>query len=338
MKKEISGYTQTYNLKNKHYPWKESINSLLGFCDEVVVLDGGSNDGTYEDLLESFKDNKNIKIYQIIRNWNEEGFSLFDGIQKAEARKFCTKDWCFQIDLDEIVHENYYQKIKDIANNCPENIELLSFPFVEFWGLKNKIRTDFFPIKNRMSRNNKNITHGIPKQHRAYKENGILYSLGSDGCDYIRPDTFEYVQSNSIFDINKFYQLQNIVSTFKNENHIKQYEEFYNNLINNVPTIFHYSWANIEKKIFSYKNFWQKHWNDLYNKNIEDTIENNMFFDKPWINVTDKEIKELSEKLENDMCGWIFHNKIDFSKPYPSIYFKGNHPQVMNDWINKNAR
>lgn len=38
----ISGYTTAYNVMKSSYPWRESIMSLLGFCDEVVVLHIGS--------------------------------------------------------------------------------------------------------------------------------------------------------------------------------------------------------------------------------------------------------------------------------------------------------
>ena len=42
----ISGYTTTYNCLKEDYPFLESIQSMLGFCDEVVVVDGCSDDGT----------------------------------------------------------------------------------------------------------------------------------------------------------------------------------------------------------------------------------------------------------------------------------------------------
>jgi hypothetical protein len=48
----ISGYTTSKNVISSDYPWKESIESLLNFCDEVVVVDGGSDDGSYEELKE----------------------------------------------------------------------------------------------------------------------------------------------------------------------------------------------------------------------------------------------------------------------------------------------
>ena len=47
---KLSGYTTMLNCEKQLYPWKASIKSLLGFCDEVVVVDGGSTDGTWEKL------------------------------------------------------------------------------------------------------------------------------------------------------------------------------------------------------------------------------------------------------------------------------------------------
>ena len=48
----VSGYTTTLNCVDNGYPFVESIKSMLGFCDEVVVLDGGSTDTTWEKLEE----------------------------------------------------------------------------------------------------------------------------------------------------------------------------------------------------------------------------------------------------------------------------------------------
>ena len=49
---KLSGYTTTKDCVSQNYPWKQTIQSLLGFCDEVVVVDGGSKDGTWEELQE----------------------------------------------------------------------------------------------------------------------------------------------------------------------------------------------------------------------------------------------------------------------------------------------
>ena len=39
-----------------------------------------------------------------------------------------------------------------------------------------------------------------------------------------------------------------------------------------------------------------------------------MMFNKSWSDVSDDEIKELAQRLESEMGGWIFHKKIDWSK------------------------
>ena len=47
----ISGYTTTKNCIEQGYPWEQCIQSMLGFANEVVVVDGGSTDGTYQQCL-----------------------------------------------------------------------------------------------------------------------------------------------------------------------------------------------------------------------------------------------------------------------------------------------
>jgi hypothetical protein len=56
-----------------------------------------------------------------------------------------------------------------------------------------------------------------------------------------------------------------------------------------------------------------------------------MFFDKPWSAVTDSDIKSLAKDLKEKMGGWIFHSKINFSKPTPHLQIKLNQPKVMKE-------
>ena len=106
---KISSYTTVYNAIEGCFPYIESIRSMLGFCDEIVVVDGCSIDGTYEVLENLAKEDSRIKIYQNELSFEEPGI---DGMQKALARAFCENDFLWQMDCDEIVHEDDYEKIK----------------------------------------------------------------------------------------------------------------------------------------------------------------------------------------------------------------------------------
>ena len=58
-----------------------------------------------------------------------------------------------------------------------------------------------------------------------------------------------------------------------------------------------------------------------------------MFFDKKWSEVSDKEIENLAIKMDNELGGWIFHNKLNFNSPTPWLTIDKEHPMVMKNWL-----
>jgi len=331
----LSGYSTTYNCVDQNYPFVESITSLLDVCDEVVVVDGGSTDGTWDVLTAMSNENTKLKIKQIERDWSHPGHSVFDGMQKAAARDLCTGDFCWQQDVDEVIHENDYQKIRNLLTSTPKSVNLICLPVVEFWGNKGKIRIDINPWKWRLSRNHPEITHGIPANLRKYDENGELYSApGSDGCDYITRNTGDLVP-NVNFHTQQTEQLRQ--ASQNNPAAREQYIKWLTAVVQNLPGVYHYSWFNLPRKIRTYKNYWSRHWQSMYNIKQEDTAENNMFFNKPWSEVSDVEIDQIATLLEQEMGGWIFHRKIDWNNPTPSVIVESiTHPEVIQEWIGEN--
>ena len=328
----ISGYTTTLNCIKHQYPWKQSIRSMLEFCDEVVVLDGGSTDGTWEEIQEfatKFGHGKLIPA-QNKRDWDHPRFAVFDGDQKAEARKLCTSDYCWQQDADEIVHEHDYSNIKSLVKNFPKTANLISLPVVEYWGCAEKVRLDINPWKWRLSRNLPNITHGIPKELRRYDRDGSLYAhAGTDGCDYIDTNTFERIPHASFY--TEEIHNARMKALDGNIDAQKTYQDWFNACITQLPGVHHYSWFNMSRKIKTYKNYWQKHWESLYDISQDDTAENNMFFQRPWSEITDSDIDDLSERLTNEMGGWVFHSPVDFSKPTPHLELLRGQPGIMSE-------
>lgn len=329
----LSGYSTTYNCVDQNYPFVESITSLLDVCDEVVVVDGGSTDGTWDVLTAMAEENPKLKIKQVERDWSHPRHSVFDGMQKAAARDLCTGDFCWQQDVDEIIHQNDYQKIRNLLTSTPKSVNLICLPVTEFWGSKGKIRIDINPWKWRLSRNHPEITHGIPASLRRQDENGDLYSApGSDGCDYITRSTGDLVP-NVNFHTQQTEQLRQAAARDPAARH--QYVQWLAAVIQNLPGVYHYSWFNLPRKIKTYKNYWSRHWQSMYNISQDDTAENNMFFNKPWSDVSDDEINLLAARLEQEMGGWIFHRKIDWNNPTPSVMINEvTHPAVMEDYVN----
>lgn len=356
----ISGYITTYNCELQGYPFSQSIQSMLEFCEEVCVVDGGSTDATPETLfdiqmknspedarvklIEDLKNEKGetlpisvlheamnsvsrVKVKTVSRDWNHPRHAVYDGMQKAEARKMCTGDFCWQMDSDEIVHENDFEKVKYICKQIPNNVDVLALPVIEYWGGTEKVRADIQPWKWRISRNKSYITHGIPAQHRKFDENGQLFaSEGTDGCDMIHNETFERIQ-HITFHSNETENLRRQAVT-GNQEALSKYEAWFNAAVDSLPGVHHYSWFDISRKMKLYRDYWTRHWNSLYNKSLEDTAESNMMFDLPWSKVTDQMIDQRASELKEKTGGWIWHQKWT-GQSIPHITCKKSQPKAM---------
>jgi glycosyltransferase involved in cell wall biosynthesis len=323
----VSGYTTTLNCIKQEYPFVQSITSLLGFCSEVCIVDGGSTDGTWEKLQALAEAEPRIKLKQVPRDWKSPRFAVFDGMQKAEARSMCTQEFLWQQDVDEVVHEDDGKKIIHIAQQMPREARVLCFPVIEYWGGPAKVRMDVTPWKWRMTRNDINITHGIPADMRREDELGVYALPGTDGCDLIDAKTGERI------DAVNFYtpQVENIrqAAMMGNAEALKQYEGWFNQVVEGLPSVFHYSWFDIKRKIRLYREYWTAHWASLYGKDHADVAENNMMFDVPWSQVTDEMIEARASELSTKLGGWIWHRRWNGRTITPHIKVKRPQPRIM---------
>ena len=323
-KTTISGYITTYNCEKQGYPYLKSIQSMLGFCDEVCVVDGGSTDGTWE-ALNNLGDAR-VKLKQIVRDWSHPRHAVFDGMQKAAARAMCTSEFCWQMDSDEIVHEEDYKKIIELCGKIPNNVEIVSLPVIEYWGGPSKVRADIQPWKWRLSRNLAHITHGIPSHLRKSDELGEYALPGTDGCDMIHKETGIPINHLSFHTVDM--EKIRIAGIMGNTNALNSYEEWFNQVVENIPGVHHYSWYDISRKMRLYRDYWTRHWNSLFNGSLEDNSETNMMFDLPWSQVTEEMIEKKSKDLSENTGGWIWHRKWDGSR-VPHIRINRSHPKVM---------
>ena len=184
---------------------------------------------------------------------------------------------------------------------------------------------DVNPWKWRISRNKDHITHGIPAELRLKDDDGHLYAdKGTDSCDYIDTDSYKRIQHATFYD-ETAHEIR-VKGLQGDATAVKVYEDWMNQIVDLLPTVYHYSWYDIERKISSYQGHWNKFWRSMYDLETEDTPENNVCFDKPWSEVTSDDIKVFAQRLEEEQGGHIFHRKIDWSVTTPWIEIKGDGP------------
>ena len=100
MKHLVSGYIMAWN----EFPnVRAAIFNILQYVDELIVLDGGSTDGSLECYEKIARGDSRLK-YAV---WMQEGTFYGQGWQHGERRNWCINacqhDWILTIDADELV-------------------------------------------------------------------------------------------------------------------------------------------------------------------------------------------------------------------------------------------
>ena len=322
--KKISGYTTILNAKSMDYPYVECIKSMLGFCDEVVVVDGGSKDGTVEGV----KAIGDPRIKLIIKEWKpEDGVVAIDGEQKQFARMQCSGDFLWQQDADEVVHEDDYQKIRQMVEDFPAATDVISLPVIELWAGVDNVRCDRHTWKWRLSRNNPFIGHGVNKYARVMKDGKMKVKKAmSDSCEYIDLQTGEFVSHRG------HYSSETELARRTNP---EKYATICNEDFKKWPSIFHYSLANIPRKVRNYRDFWSKFWNDMY----DTPVEQQYFNGKKMEDVSEEDVINEAKSIiaqGDPELAFYKHSVEVHGKQYgikvPIFKLERTQPSVMKEW------
>ncbi len=158
---KISGFSFVRNGAKLYYPVRESIESILPICDEVIVAVGkGDPDDTSRQVIMDIGSDK-IKI--IDTEWDEQFMQkgAIHALQTDLAMKACSGDWLFYVQADEVVHENDLPIIK---SRCQEfvddpDVEGFLFDYYHFWGDYEHYHKShgWYPYEVRIVRNKPNI-------------------------------------------------------------------------------------------------------------------------------------------------------------------------------------
>lgn len=170
----VSGFTIVRNALKYDYPVVESILSILPICDEVIVLVGQSEDNTLS-LIEGIGSDK-IKIHHSV--WDDtlrEGGKVL-AIETDKAKKLVNPkaDWCFYIQADEVVNDQFYDNIKSALIQYKDAIEVegLLFSYQHFFGNFNYVAKSrgFYRYEIRVIKNQSSIVSYRDAQ--GFRKNG----------------------------------------------------------------------------------------------------------------------------------------------------------------------
>jgi len=86
----------------------EAIENYSKLADEVIVVDGGSTDGSLDEIEKLGLDNVKVVYYEWKHNWEWEQIpkSMNFGMEQ------CTGDWVIKMDIDRFFSEKYFDEIR----------------------------------------------------------------------------------------------------------------------------------------------------------------------------------------------------------------------------------
>ena len=127
VKSMISGFITLKNVIQTGYPFVEAIAAILPVCDEFLISEGYSTDGTYEICEKMAQMNKKIKVFRdkwpSIRRYNV----IADVTNMVRAK--CSGDYLFSIQANEIIHEESIAFLRALPEIYPKGTSF-SLPFI----------------------------------------------------------------------------------------------------------------------------------------------------------------------------------------------------------------
>ena len=283
---KLSAYCIIKDGDKYHFPYEKCINAACNIVDEFIMVDGGSTDGTWENLQKLVEKNAKLKIVQ--HSWDMDNPMLM-GDEKTYAREQCTGDYLIQLDADEILREPQNGQIRNLVK-MNRHIPIFNFPSINLFKDQKTLRIERPFEKWRISKNDENIVHGVHGEAREFdpETTKVVYDKKrSDSCEYIDKNTLKIMPNASITPPQALQLHATMVKMHEEKKDIQQdmtkdYTLMIKEVINKMPHTLHLSWNDTDVKQ-NRGEFWDKTW---HGKNS-------------WTHNSSSDIKERLEKSED---------------------------------------
>lgn len=328
----ISGYTTTYNCNDIDAPYVESIRSMLGFCHEVVVVDGGSNDGTLEVLQQLARSDKRVRVYVEPVDLTHPRWAIhLECSLKAKARLLCEGELLWEMSNEEIVSPHESAKIVELAQGAKElliDTPALLLPVVYLWGNLSTIRGDRPRFTPRLSRNDPRITHGIPKAALLHDELGNRYPRFEGPVATPTISQLIWIDSGvevpsrvpqpfSDIDRKGVWSSSDLATS-----------------LNTLPITVHTGDINLTRSLRRARSFFPGYYNSAFKELEFDSARWNPFFKAPWGLLSEDDLATIEEQLSLDTsCELFVDQEVDKKKrTSDTLGFEYPVSHALRDW------
>jgi len=171
--KKLSAHCNITNPLLQGFPVIESIKSFAHACDEVIVVDGHSTDGSLEKIAKIPK----VKIIQG-HKWEKEFDWSIMGKNLQIGYEVCAGDWAFHFDADYIFHEKEVAKLRaTIETESLPAIQVKKINFVLIDECFSKISIPILLNKKQYPA----LAYGIGKDEKGNKVSTFLRPITKKG-------------------------------------------------------------------------------------------------------------------------------------------------------------
>lgn len=231
----ISAYTIVTNAIKNQFPFIESIKSYLPVVDEMIVVDGGSIDGTVEAIREIGDSRIRIVTIPWDQNWTYKQMGINWNVGLYE----CTGDVVITFDADYILHENVYGDFNpkwDLRLDCETMLQETwrSAQFTRF----NFILSDRFFLKSKktLAVNMKlcregglNIKHGFDPEIKNWGFEPVVAEFEENGVWFgklLRRYSRSMISSANVYNYDYMFMTEDVAKAARHRHYLAEVKQF----------------------------------------------------------------------------------------------------------------